>query len=47
MRCAREVICNAVRAEREGYDALSSRVGDFIKPPPEIIEEFLSHPKGL
>ena len=21
MRCAREVICNAVRAEREGYDA--------------------------
>ena len=47
MRCAREVICNAVRAEREGYDALSSRVGDFIKRPPEIIEEFLSHPKGL
>jgi len=24
-----------------------SRVGDFVKPPPEIIEEFLSHPKGL
>jgi len=24
-----------------------SRVGDFIKPPPEIIEEFLCHPKGL
>src|ERR1051325_11773273 len=21
MRCAREMICNAVRAEREGYDA--------------------------
>ena len=24
-----------------------SRVGDFIKPPAEIIEEFLTHPKGL
>lgn len=22
-----------------------SRVGDFIKPPPEIIEEYLTHPK--
>ncbi|HEU5018086.1 MAG TPA: aspartate/glutamate racemase family protein, partial [Pseudolabrys sp.] len=27
MRCAREVICNAVRAEREGYDAFV--VGHF------------------
>jgi len=27
MRCAREVICNAVRAEREGYDAFI--VGHF------------------
>lgn len=25
----------------------TSRVGDFVKPPPEIIEEFLTHPKGL
>jgi allantoin racemase len=24
-----------------------SRVSDFVQPPPEIIEEFLSHPKGL
>jgi hypothetical protein len=24
-----------------------SRVSDFVKPPPEIIEEFLTHPKGL
>ena len=24
-----------------------SRVTDFSKPPPEIIEEFLTHPKGL
>jgi allantoin racemase len=25
----------------------ASRVSDFIKPPPEIIEEFMRHPKGL
>ncbi len=25
----------------------TSRVSDFVKPPPEIIEEFMSHPKGL
>jgi allantoin racemase len=25
----------------------TSRVSDFIKPPPEIIEEYMSHPKGL
>jgi len=24
-----------------------SRVGDYIKPPPAIIDEFLRHPKGL
>ncbi len=24
-----------------------SRIGDFSKAPPEIIEEFLTHPKGL
>jgi Asp/Glu/hydantoin racemase len=24
-----------------------SRAGDFHKPPPEVIEEFLTHPKGL
>ena len=24
-----------------------SRVSDFFKPPPEVIEEFLAHPKGL
>jgi Asp/Glu/hydantoin racemase len=24
-----------------------SRVSDFIKPPPDIIEEFMTHPKGL
>jgi Asp/Glu/hydantoin racemase len=24
-----------------------SRVSDFIKPPPEIIEEFMANPKGL
>lgn len=24
-----------------------SRVGDYSKPPPEIIEEYLTHPKGL
>jgi hypothetical protein len=24
-----------------------SRVSDFIKPPPEIIAEFLTNPKGL
>jgi allantoin racemase len=24
-----------------------SRVSDFVKPPPEIIAEFMSHPKGL
>ncbi len=29
-RCAREVICNAVRAEREGYDAFI--VGTYIEP---------------
>ena len=27
MRCAREVICNAVRAEREGYDAFVIEIG--------------------
>ncbi len=25
----------------------ASRVSDFIKPPPEIIAEFMTHPKGL
>ncbi len=25
----------------------ASRVSDFIKPPPEIIEEFMNNPKGL
>jgi hypothetical protein len=24
-----------------------SRVSDFIKPPAEIVEEFLTNPKGL
>jgi hypothetical protein len=24
-----------------------SRVSDYIQPPPEILEEFLRHPKGL
>src|SRR5262249_18073311 len=24
-----------------------SRVSDFVKPPLEIIEEFMAHPKGL
>jgi len=24
-----------------------SRVSDFVKPPPEIIEEFLANPQGL
>jgi allantoin racemase len=24
-----------------------SRAGDYIKAPPEIIEEFMAHPKGL
>lgn len=24
-----------------------SRVGAFVKPPPEIVEEFMAHPKGL
>lgn len=24
-----------------------SRVSDFVKPPPEVIEEFMTHPKGL
>ena len=24
-----------------------SRTSDYIQPPPEIIEEFLNHPKGL
>ena len=24
-----------------------SRVSDYAKPPPEILEEFLTHPKGL
>src|SRR5262245_1861279 len=24
-----------------------SRVSDYVKPPPAVIEEFLSHPKGL
>jgi hypothetical protein len=24
-----------------------SRVSDFVKPPAEIIEEFMTHPKGL
>jgi len=24
-----------------------SRVSDFVKPPPEVIEEFRTHPKGL
>jgi hypothetical protein len=24
-----------------------SRVSDFVKAPPEIIEEFMTHPKGL
>ncbi len=24
-----------------------SRTSDFVKPPPEIIEEFMAHPKGL
>jgi len=25
----------------------TSRVSDFVKPPPEVIEEFLTNPKGL
>lgn len=25
----------------------TSRVSDFVKPPPEVIEEFMTHPKGL
>ncbi len=25
----------------------TSRVSDFFKPPPEILEEFMAHPKGL
>ena len=25
----------------------TSRVSDFFKPPNEIIEEFMAHPKGL
>ena len=25
----------------------TSRVGEFVKPPPEIIAEFMAHPKGL
>ncbi|MGJ8546600.1 MAG: aspartate/glutamate racemase family protein [Sulfitobacter sp.] len=24
-----------------------SRVGDYVKAPPEVIEEFMTHPKGL
>ena len=24
-----------------------SRVSDFMKPPPAVIEEFMTHPKGL
>ena len=24
-----------------------SRTSDYVQPPPEIIEEFLTHPKGL
>jgi hypothetical protein len=24
-----------------------SRVSDYIQPPPEVIEEFMTHPKGL
>ena len=24
-----------------------SRVSDFVKPPAEVIEEFMAHPKGL
>jgi hypothetical protein len=24
-----------------------SRVSDYVRPPIEILEEFLSHPKGL
>jgi len=24
-----------------------SRVSDFMKPPPEVLEEFMTHPKGL
>lgn len=24
-----------------------SRVSDFFKPPPEVLEEFMAHPKGL
>lgn len=25
----------------------TSRVSDFVKPPPEVLEEFMTHPKGL
>ncbi|MFN3937795.1 MAG: aspartate/glutamate racemase family protein [Gemmobacter sp.] len=25
----------------------TSRAGEFVKPPPEIVEEFMTHPKGL
>lgn len=25
----------------------ASRVSDFAKPPPEVLEEFMTHPKGL
>jgi allantoin racemase len=24
-----------------------SRVSDYVKPPLEVIEEFMAHPKGL
>jgi allantoin racemase len=32
---------------RQQFGLSVSRVGDFVKPPAEIIEEFLTHPKGL
>jgi allantoin racemase len=36
----------AVKLKRIGGLGVS-RVSDFVRPPPEIIEEFLGHPKGL
>jgi allantoin racemase len=60
MRCARDVISNAERAECEGFGAFA--VGQFqdaglyearlvvhipMLAPPEVVEEFRNHPKGL
>jgi len=38
-----EMAVNLKRMTGQGV----SRVSDYVKAPPEVLEEFMTHPKGL